>query len=84
MTVETSEYLRAVQRMLRAAGRRVADADEPELAALLAMRRDLDDAIQQAVDGQRAIGRSWAHIAAAAGTSRQAAYERWNRGAGSS
>lgn len=76
---ETGEYLSAAARFIRGAGKRVADADEPELAKLLALQQVLDEAIQEAVDGQRSIGRSWAHIAAATGHSRQAAFKRWGR-----
>lgn len=77
--VETMDYLAMLERMLRAAGRRVADADEPELGALIALERSLRDAIQVGIDGQRSRGRSWAHIADATGTTRQAAWERWGR-----
>lgn len=79
MTVETPAYLTGVARMIRAAGKRVADADEPELAQLLALQTALNDAIQTAVDGQRSIGRSWAAIAAATGNTRQAAFQRWGK-----
>lgn len=75
--VETLDFIVSLGRLVRRAGVRVADADEPELAALLAMRGTLDEAIQVAVDGQRAIGRSWQHIADAAGMKRQSAFERW-------
>lgn len=75
--VETLDYLAAAVRFIRAGGRRVADADEPELSALLDLQQVLEEAIVQAVAGQLAIGRSWAHIATAAGVTRQAAHERW-------
>ena len=76
--VETTDYLRAAARFLRGAGRRVADADPEDLAELLALRQVLDEAIATAVTGQREQwGRSWADIARAAGTTRQAAHERW-------
>jgi hypothetical protein len=75
--VETLDYLAAVRRMMRAAGRRVADADEAELAELLAIRAEVDEAIDRAVAGWRAQGRSWAIIGAAAGMSKQAAFKRW-------
>lgn len=79
MSVETLPFLAAVRRMIRSAGRRVADADEFELAELLALRAELELAIQTAVDGQLATGRTWADIAVAAGTTRQAAHKRWSR-----
>jgi len=63
--------------MLRAAAMRVADGDEPELAELLALQADLDQAVAQAVAGQRAAGKTWEMIAWATGRTRQAAYQRW-------
>lgn len=77
MAVETLDYLKMLRRMIRAAGRRVGDADEHELRELLSMREALDSAITDAVRGQRSIGRSWASIAEATGTTRQAAWEKW-------
>lgn len=79
MSVETTEYLAMLRRMLRAAGRRVADADEPELRELLELEVTLQEAIASAVAGQRASGRSWAAIAAATGTTRQAAHARYHQ-----
>ena len=78
--VETMEYLGAARRFIRAAGRRVGECDEHELRELLALQDALDAAIQDAVDGQRAIGKSWAQIGLGAGTSREAAWQRWGRG----
>lgn len=75
--VETAEWLKMLRRMIRAAGRRVADADEVELGQLIELRHDLDDAIAAAVNGQRSRGVSWAYIAAATGVTRQAAQQRW-------
>lgn len=79
MSVETLPFLSAVRRMIRAAGKRVADADEFELAELIELRREVEDAIQTAIDGQLATGRSWADIATATGTSKQAAHKRYGR-----
>jgi hypothetical protein len=83
MAVETLPFLDAVRRMIRAAGRRVGDADEFELAELVALREDLDAAIEAAVIGQRtgAASRSWAQIGDALGISRQAAQQRYGRSA---
>lgn len=76
--VETLDYLGAAKRFILAAGRRVGEADEHELRALLMMQVTLDEAIQTAVDGQREnYGKSWADIAMATGKSREAAYQRW-------
>lgn len=77
MAVETTEYLKMLRRMIRAAGKRVGDADEPELAALLGLQDELEQAITTAVAGQLSIGRSWASIAAGTGTTRQAAHARF-------
>lgn len=80
MAVETMDYLAAAKRFIRAAGRRVAEADEVELAELLKLQAVYDEAVQTAVDGIRERGQSWAYIAAATGTTRQAAFQRWGRG----
>lgn len=79
MAVETMDYLQAAKRFIRAAGRRVADADEVELRELLALQEVFDEAVSTAVDGMRARGLSWAYIASATGTTRQAAFQRWGR-----
>ncbi len=79
MGVETTEYIAMLRRMIRAGARRVADCDEVELAEFLSLEDELDEAIQSAIDGQRAIGKSWAAIAAATGTSREATQQRWGQ-----
>lgn len=79
MSVETLPFLAAVRRMIRAAGKRVASADEFELAELIELRNEVDAAIEHAIAGQLASGRSWAAIATATGTTRQAAHKRWGR-----
>lgn len=73
----TAEYVESVSRMIRAAGRRVAGADPDDLARLVALRAALDDAIQVAVDGQRAAGVTWRWIGEATGTTPQAAVQKW-------
>lgn len=78
-TVETSEYLKAAARFIRAAGRRCADADELELSELIALQAVLDEAVQGAVDGIRGRGNSWSYVALATGKSREAAYQRWGK-----
>lgn len=77
MAVETTEYLSMLRRMIRAAGKRVGDADEIELAQLVGLRAELDAAIQVAVDGQRSIGRSWATIALGLNMTRQGAWQQY-------
>lgn len=79
MAVETLEYLQAAKRFIRAAGRRCADADDFELAELLTLQAELDDAVAVAVAGIRERGASWAYIAGATGTTRQAAFQRWGK-----
>jgi hypothetical protein len=76
---ETADFLAAVRRMLRAAGRRVADGDPVDLAELVALRAELDGIIADGVAGLRAQGVTWASIGEATGTSRQAAIQKWNR-----
>ncbi len=75
----TGDYLGAVRRMLRSAAVRVGEGDEPELRELLAIQQVLDEVIAAAVEGQREYGKSWAAIAWATGTTRQAAFARWGR-----
>jgi hypothetical protein len=77
MAVETMDYLSMVRRMIRAAGKRVAWADEPELRELVDMRKHLDEAIQHAVERQRDRGVTWQRIGDALGITRQAAQERF-------
>lgn len=77
MTVETTDYLNMLRRMIAAAGRRTAQGDEIELHQLLTLHTELDHAIHTAITGQRQLGRSWAYIATATGTTRQAAHQRW-------
>lgn len=77
---ETFEYAAMMRRMLRAHGRRVADADPEDLTDLIALRDDLEAAIADAVRGQREQhGRSWADIARGLGTTRQNAQQRYGR-----
>lgn len=79
-TYETTEYAAMIGRLVKAYGRRVGDADIEDLAEMFAMRKLFDDAVQQAVDGQRErLGRSWADIAQASGTTRQAAQMKYGK-----
>jgi hypothetical protein len=63
--------------MIRAAGKRVADADEVELGVLIGLHDELDKAIQGAVDGMRERGMTWAYIGRSIGIKRSAAQEKW-------
>jgi hypothetical protein len=75
---DNADYYRFASRTARAFGRRVADSDPDDLALLLALRDQLDDAITVAVEGQRQR-HSWADIASALGMTRQAAFKRWGK-----
>jgi hypothetical protein len=72
-----SAFAGFARRILRAYARRVAGADVEDLAELLELRQDVDDAIAAAVAGMRERGVSWAAIATATGTTRQAAQQRY-------
>ena len=73
------DYLGAARRFIRAAGRRVGECDEHELAELIALRESLETAIREGVTGQRTHGKSWAAIGRAAGITREAAYQQWGK-----
>jgi len=75
--VETSEFLKMLSRLIRAAGRRVADADEHELSQFVGLRDQLEQSIIIAIQGQLNSGRSWSHIGQALGVSRQGAFQRY-------
>lgn len=74
-----SDYLAMLRRMLRAGARRLATADPDDLAEMVALRDDLDQAILQAIAGQRAAGTSWEAIGAPLGLSKQGAQQRYGR-----
>lgn len=71
------EFGAFARRILRAMGRRCASADVEDLADLLALRAEVDTAVDTAVAGLREQGHSWTEIARATGTTRQAARQRW-------
>ena len=75
--VENRDYAAFSRRVIRAAGRRIAAGDIEELSQLLGLERELQQAIQTAVNGLRAEGYSWADIALRIGITRQAAHQRW-------
>lgn len=77
---ENSEYAAFARRILRAYSRRIATGDVESLTHLIGLADDINDAIQQAVNGLRTAGYSWAEIAARLGVTRQAAQQRWGRG----
>lgn len=77
-----SEFAGFARRVLRAMGRRLATSSPEDLADLLALRAEVDAAVDTAVIGLRESGFSWTEIGAALGITRQAARQRWadNRG----
>lgn len=69
-----------LSRMLRAYGRRVGGSDIEDLREMFELQQAFSDAVHDAVTRQRAdLGRSWADIAAASGTTRQAAQMRYGK-----
>lgn len=74
---ETPEFLACIRRMIRAAGRRVGEGDPEELAELVNIRAELDEAIASSVVGLRREGFTWQSIGEATGTTRQAAIGKW-------
>jgi hypothetical protein len=70
---ETPDFAKAVKRMIRAQGRRVAAEDPENLAYLLELREAVNAAIDEAVAGQYAFGFSWTEIGRGLGITRQAA-----------
>lgn len=78
--VETDEFLKFAQRILRAAGRRVGDGDPCDLAALVAVREEMERVEVEAVRMMREkYEYSWAMIGSELGMSRQAAQQKYGR-----
>jgi anti-sigma regulatory factor (Ser/Thr protein kinase) len=77
MSGDHAEFMAFARRILRAASRRMAEADPEDLADLVALRAVVDEAIDNAARAVHASGASWGQIGAAVGTSRQAAQQRW-------
>lgn len=75
--IENLEWLPFLRRIIEAAITRVGNGDIEDLAVLLDIQADFDRAVREAVHIMREHGASWADIARAAGTSRQAAQQRW-------
>lgn len=74
---EVSHTIRhGIRSMLRSVARRD-DFDLPNLAELVELRLDLEDAIASAVRNLREQDHSWTAIAAELGVSRQSAWERY-------
>jgi hypothetical protein len=76
--IEVPEYVAMVRRILRALGRRArAGADPEDLALMVALRDDLEEAISGAVLCNRELGRSWSEIAGPLGLTKQAMHQRY-------
>jgi hypothetical protein len=74
-----NDVMEAIERMIRALGRRVAQ-DDPDTVILLDMIRiALDDAYAAGVAGWRNVGFSDAQIGREMGVSKQAVQRRWPR-----
>jgi len=84
--VETAEFCGMMRRMIRAHRRRVATGNAEDLADLVKLRAELDEAIADAARDLHAgtdnhPGLSWTDIAGVLGVSRQAARQRFGGGA---
>jgi hypothetical protein len=77
---ENGEYAAFIHCVIRAYGRRVAAGDIDAITHMAAIAVDCDIAISEAITGLRAMGYSWADIAARLGITRQAAQQRWGTG----
>ncbi len=75
--MENDEYAAFTRRVVAAQGRRIAGGDVEGLRDLLALAEAVEAAVAAGVTGLRAVGFSWAEIAARIGTTRQAAQQRW-------
>jgi hypothetical protein len=73
------EFKGFARRMIRAYGRRAADADPNVLGDLLSLRDDLDQAIAAAVVSYREAGLSWAAIGYELGIDRVTCFKRFSR-----
>lgn len=74
-----TEIAAAVERMIRALGRRCASDDPPSVKHLVGLRNAVDDAFAAAVAGWRSVGFSDAAIGAELGITKQAVQQRWPR-----
>jgi hypothetical protein len=71
------EFKGFCRRMIRAYGRRAAEADPWVLGDLLSLRADMDEAIADAVTAYKAAGLSWQAIADELGIDRVTCFKRY-------
>jgi hypothetical protein len=77
---ETPDVSKAVVRLTRAIGNRIATDGIPEyMIELVHVQAALDDAYRTAVEGLRRMGFSDADIGGALGVTKQAVQQRWPR-----
>ena len=82
---ETADMVKGISGMIRALGVAAGNGDEDDLRALNELHAVLDEAIIEAVRGQRTqldrgvsgSNASWQHVANAFGTTRSAAFQRF-------
>lgn len=80
--VENDDYAKMLRRMVKSYGHRLAAGDVEDLAAALELVHELNHVIGNAITAGRATdpeGWSWTNIGRAAGTTRQAAQQRWGK-----
>jgi hypothetical protein len=70
-------YIAMLRRMIRAAARRLAEADPQELGEFLTLTWELDTAATVAIAGLRRNGVTWEDIGRITGVTRQAALMKW-------
>lgn len=75
--VENEAYKKMMVRMIRAYCRRVSDADESDLADFADLIKQAQYQLAVAARAQ-ADRRSWSHVGAALGMSKQAAFKRFS------
>jgi len=74
---DNTQFLKMIERMIKAGARRVGSADEADLEHFYQIRSILDEAIKSAILAQLAEGKSWSSIGLALGISRQAAFKKY-------
>jgi hypothetical protein len=75
---DNTKYLQIIERVVKAAAKRVGNADESDLAHFVSIRDLMDEQIKFAVELQRRDGKSWSDIGSTLGVSKQAAMKGFN------